>query len=83
MEKKQQKIKNTLRGIVKSARADKTAVVGVGRYIKHKKYGKYYKVSKRYTAHNPDNTYKEGDTVLITPTSPRSKRKKFCITSRV
>ena len=56
---------------------DKTIVVSVSRFIKHPLYGKFYKVSKKYKAHDADNKYKTGDTVEIEETRPISKDKHF------
>lgn len=70
-----QKVKRQLKGIVTSDKMDKTVVVKVDRYIKHPKYGKYYTVSKKYKAHDENNIYKTGDTVLIEETKPISKDK--------
>ena len=66
-----------LSGVVISDKMDKTVVVKVSRFVKHKKYGKYYKVSKKYKAHDPENKYKTGDKVSIVETRPISKEKKF------
>ncbi|OGI91471.1 30S ribosomal protein S17 [Candidatus Nomurabacteria bacterium RIFCSPLOWO2_01_FULL_46_18] len=66
-----------LSGVVVGDKMDKTVVVSVSRFVKHKKYGKYYKISKRYKAHDPENKYKTGDKVKIAETRPISKEKKF------
>lgn len=66
-----------LQGVVVGDKMDKTIVVSVSRFIKHPKYGKYYKVSKKYKAHDEENTYKIGDKVKIVETRPISKDKKF------
>ncbi|MBP7007041.1 MAG: 30S ribosomal protein S17 [Candidatus Pacebacteria bacterium] len=66
-----------LQGVVVGDKMNKTIVVSVGRFIKHPKYGKYYKVSKKYKAHDEENTYKIGDKVKIIETRPISKDKKF------
>jgi len=68
---------NLLKGIVVSAKMDKTVVVSVSRFIKHPLYGKFYKVSKKYKAHDEDNKYKVGDKVEIVETRPISKDKRF------
>ena len=44
-----------LKGVVVSDKMDKTVVVSVSRFIKHPFYGKYYKVSKKYKAHDEEN----------------------------
>ena len=66
-----------LAGVVVSDKMDKTIVVSVSRFIKHPKYGKYYTVSKKYKAHDEENTFKKGDKVEIVETRPISKDKKF------
>jgi len=70
---------NVLKGVVISDKMDKTVVVFVSRFIKHPKYGKYYKVNKKYKAHDEENKCKMGDKVEITETRPISKDKKFKI----
>ena len=69
--------KNALKGMVVSDKMDKTVVVSVSRFVKHPKYGKYYKVSKKYKAHDPENKHKVGDAVEIVETRPISKDKRF------
>lgn len=66
-----------LKGIVLSNKMDKTVVVSVSRFVKHPKYGKYYKMNKKYKAHDPENKYKTGDEVEIVSTRPMSKDKSF------
>lgn len=66
-----------LKGVVVSDKMDKTVVVSVSRFIKHPLYGKFYKVSKKYKAHDEENKYKTGDKVEIIETRPISKDKKF------
>jgi small subunit ribosomal protein S17 len=66
-----------LKGVVVSDKMDKTVVVSVSRFIKHPLYGKFYKVSKKYKAHDENNSHKTGDTVEIVSTRPISKDKKF------
>lgn len=68
-----------LRGtVVKSAMTD-TVTVSVERYIKHPKYKKFYRESKKYLVHNPGNTVSVGDLVSIRETRPISKRKRFVV----
>ncbi len=71
-----------LSGVVVSDKMDKTIVVSVSRFIKHPKYGKFYKVSKKYKAHDEDNKYKEGDKVEIVESKPISKDKKFRVVNK-
>ena len=70
-----------LKGVVVSDKMDKTIVVSVSRFIKHPLYGKFYKVSKKYKAHDEENKYKTGDNVEIVETRPISKDKKFKVVS--
>ena len=69
--------KKTLRGTVVSAKMQNTVVVAVNRYVKHPKYKKYMKITKKYHAHNPGNTAKEGEVVTIRSCRPLSKTKHF------
>jgi len=68
---------NLLNGVVISDKMDKTVVVSVSRFIKHPLYGKFYKVSKKYKAHDEENKHKIGDKVEIIETRPISKDKRF------
>ncbi len=69
--------KKTLRGVVTSDKMQDTAVVTVSRYVKHPKYKKYMKITKKYHAHNPGNRAKAGETVTIRSCNPISKTKSF------
>jgi small subunit ribosomal protein S17 len=71
-----------LKGVVVSDKMDKTVVVSVSRFIKHPLYGKFYKVSKKYKAHDEGNVFKVGDNVTIAPTRPISKDKKFKVVQK-
>ena len=73
----------TLNGVVVGDKMDKTVVVSVSRFIKHPLYGKFYKVSKKYKAHDEENKYKTGDNVEIVETRPISKDKKFKVVSKL
>lgn len=64
--------------VVKSAMKD-TVTVSVDRYVKHPKYQKYHRESKKYLVHNPGNTVSVGDVVSIRETKPISKRKHFVL----
>ena len=69
--------RKTLRGVVTSDKMQDTAVVAVSRYVKHPKYKKYMKITKKYHAHNEGNKAKEGDQVTIRSCRPLSKTKHF------
>jgi len=67
----------TLTGIVTSDVADKTIAVTVTSRETHPIYGKQYTVTRKYAAHDENNTAKKGDKVTISETRPVSKRKSF------
>ncbi|MGH7175248.1 MAG: 30S ribosomal protein S17 [Minisyncoccia bacterium] len=69
----------TFRGVVVKTAMKDTATVRVDRYVKHPKYKKYFVRSKKYLVHDPGNTAKEGDKVVIVATRPISKRKSFML----
>jgi small subunit ribosomal protein S17 len=64
-------------GIVVSTAGDKTAVVKVEERKKHPLYGKMITQSKKFHAHDEDNTAGVGDTVTIMETRPLSKLKRW------
>lgn len=64
--------------VVKTAMKD-TITVLVTRYVKHPRYKKYQKLSKKYLVHNPGNTAQVGEKVQIRETRPISKRKHFIL----
>ena len=68
-----------LTGVVVSDKMKDTVVVKVERFVKHPKYKKYHKVSKKYKAHDTGNTKKIGDKVQIKEIKPISKDKHFII----
>ena len=71
----------TLKGTVVSDKMDKTVVVAVTRFVKHSKYKKYLKITKKFKAHDEGNTKKVGETVEIKQTRPMSKDKHFAVVS--
>jgi len=77
MTKEVKKLNKILKGKVVSDKMDKTVVVEVNRFVEHKKYGKRFKVTKKYKAHDNDNLKKVGDMVEIIETKPISKDKHF------
>lgn len=64
--------------VVKTAMKD-TATVLVSRYVKHTKYKKYFKQSKKFLVHDEGNKAKVGDKVTIREGRPISKLKRFTI----
>ena len=75
--------KRVLTGTVVSDKTDKTVVVKVERKVKHPLYGKIIRRSKKYHAHDAENTFKEGETVRIEETAPISKLKSWKVVERV
>jgi small subunit ribosomal protein S17 len=64
-------------GKVVSDKMDKTITVLVETYKKHPLYGKRVKYSKKFKAHDENNTAKIGDIVKIMETRPLSKDKRY------
>ena len=76
-------MKRKLQGTIVSDKMNKTRVVEVVRLKKHPRYGKYFKVSARFKAHDEKNEYKTGEKVLIEETRPISKDKRWKIISKL
>ena len=72
-----------LNGVVISDKMVKTVVVKVERYKKHSRYNRYYKVSKKYKAHDDKGEFHIGDKVTIKEVKPISKDKHFKVLSKV
>jgi small subunit ribosomal protein S17 len=64
-------------GVVASNKMDKSIVVSVEIREKHPIYGKFVKKTKKFHAHDEDNTCNIGDTVKIMETRPLSKTKRW------
>ena len=71
--------KRILQGEVVSDKADKTISVLVTRQVMHPLYKKFVKKSKKYAAHDEDNSCKIGDTVKIEECAPISKSKTWVV----
>jgi len=76
-------MKRKLQGIIISDKMSKTRVVEVTRFKKHPRYLKYYKVSKKFKAHDEENKYQKGDKVVIEETRPLSKEKRWRIIQKI
>ncbi len=70
-------LRKTKIGIVTSNKMQKTAVVSVERKVKHAMYGKFINKTKKFHAHDENNTCGIGDRVLIMETRPLSKTKRW------
>lgn len=66
-----------LRGVVVASKMQDTCTVAVERYVKHPKYKKYLRRTKKYLVHDKGNTATVGSKVEIKETRPLSKRKRF------
>ena len=73
----------TFQGIVVKTAMKDTATVSVERYVKHPKYQKYMRLSKKVLVHDVGNTAQVGEKVVIRETRPVSKRKHFVLISRI
>ena len=71
--------KRILTGTVISNNQNKTIVVNVTRQVKHFRYKKIIKRSKKYLAHDEENKSNIGDIVSICENRPISKRKKWLV----
>jgi small subunit ribosomal protein S17 len=69
--------RRTLRGKVMPVKMKDTITVAVERYVKHPKYHKFMRRTKKFLVHDAGNTAKEGEVVDIRETRPMSKRKHF------
>ena len=77
----QSKKARTMIGRVVSNKSDKTIVVLVERQVKHKRFGKFIKLSTKIHAHDAQNECSIGDLVVINETKPFSKTKSWVLSS--
>ena len=73
--------KRILTGTVVSSNSNKTIVVKVTRRVQHKLYKKIISQSKKYHAHEENNSFKVGDIVKIIESKPISKLKSWTVVS--
>lgn len=76
-------MKKTLTGIVVSDKMQKTAVIEVTLWKVLPVIKKRYKLTRKFMANNPDNSFKVGDLVQIVETRPLSKRKNWEIVKKI
>ena len=69
--------RKTREGLVVSDKMDKTVVVVVEDHVKHPKYGKVLRRTKKYKAHDATNACGVGDRVLLAETRPLSATKRW------
>ncbi len=75
--------KRILQGVVVSDKNDKTVVVRVERRFAHPLFQKTVRRSKKYKAHDENNSHKVGDTVSIQECAPISKDKRWTVVTTV
>lgn len=73
--------RRVLTGRVTSDKMDKTVTVLVDRRVMHPLYKKFIRRSKKYAAHDGENSCKIGDVVRIEECAPISKRKTWTVVS--
>jgi len=64
-------------GVVVSDKMDKTVVVIVEDRVKHPKYGKVMRRTRKYVAHDEENACGVGDRVALAETRPLSATKRW------
>ena len=69
--------RKTREGLVVSDKMDKTVIVEVEDRVKHPKYGKVIRRTKKYKAHDEQNECGVGDRVLLMETRPLSTTKRW------
>ena len=69
--------KRILTVTVTSDKNEQTVTVSVERRFKHPVLKKIIRKSKKYRAHDPKNSFKEGDQVRIQECAPVSKSKRW------
>ncbi|WP_027365223.1 30S ribosomal protein S17 [Desulfotruncus alcoholivorax] len=73
----ERKMRKTRTGTVVSNKMDKTVVVAVETMVSHKLYGRIIRQTKKYKAHDEENSCNVGDRVKIMETRPLSKDKRW------
>ncbi len=69
--------KKILNGVVVGDKPNKTITVVVERKYQHPILRKVIKTKKKYSVHDENNRYKNGDKIKIIESKPYSKTKKF------
>ena len=69
--------KRILQGVVTSNQNEQTVTVSVERRFKHPLLHKTVRKSKKYRAHDENNTFNVGDIVRIQECAPKSKTKRW------
>ena len=69
----------TKKGVVTKISGSKTIKIEVNEYRTHPKYKKRYRFTRKFLAHDENQTAKVGDKVVIERTRPISKRKSWVL----
>ncbi|HLT58476.1 MAG TPA: 30S ribosomal protein S17 [Limnochordales bacterium] len=77
MTESQRGVRKTRVGTVVSDKMDKTVVVAVERTVMHPKYKRTMRRTKKFKAHDEQNSCRTGDVVRIMETRPLSKEKRW------
>ena len=72
-------MRNRVVGKVTSIKMAKTVVVEISSTKRHPLYGKVVRTSRRFKAHDENNTCKVGDLVEIVESRPISKEKRWVV----
>ena len=75
--------KRILSGTVTSNANAQTVTVSIERRFKHPVLAKTIRKSKKYRAHDENNTFHVGDVVRIQECAPKSKTKRWEVVDRV
>ena len=75
--------KKILRGVVVGDKPNKTITVLVERKFQRPVLKKVIKSKKKYSVHDQENKYKNGDKVSIIESKPFSKTKKFQVLEEI
>ena len=71
--------KRVLQGVVVSDKNNKTVVVEVERRYTHPLFKKTVRRTKKFHAHDEEDTFKVGDLVFIEESAPISKNKRWVV----
>lgn len=71
--------KKVRQGKVVSNKMDKSIVVAVERQVMHPLYKKYFRLTKKFMAHDENNDCQIGDVVRIVESRPLSARKRWTL----
>lgn len=71
-----------LQGTVVASKMQDTCTVAVERYVKHPKYKKFMRKTKKFLVHDAGNKAVVGTKVEIMETRPLSKRKRFALVTK-